>query len=102
MKNLQLFSIIIAALTIMASCKEKHKEGNSIEEPDIIPVKTASVSVLGVPDHISATGLVSTEDEAKYSFKIGGVISRILVQEGSPLNRASYWQPSIPPKFRQV
>jgi RND family efflux transporter MFP subunit len=82
MKKIQLFSIIIAALTLMASCKEKHKEGNPIGEPDIIPVKIAPVSTLGIPDKITATGLVSTEDEAKYAFKIGGVISRILVQEG--------------------
>ncbi|GAA3988563.1 hypothetical protein GCM10022210_46900 [Mucilaginibacter dorajii] len=82
MKNLQLFSIIIAVLTLMASCKEKHKEGNPIGQPDIIPVKIAPVSTLGVPDQITATGLVSTEDEAKYAFKIGGVISRIFVQEG--------------------
>jgi RND family efflux transporter MFP subunit len=82
MKNLPLFSITIAALILMASCKEKHKEGSPIGEPDIIPVKIAPVSTLGVPDHITATGLVSTEDEAKYAFKIGGVISRILVQEG--------------------
>jgi RND family efflux transporter MFP subunit len=82
MKKIQLFSIIIAALTLMASCKEKRKGGNLIGEPDIIPVKIAPVSTLGVPDQIIATGLVSTEDEAKYAFKIGGVISRILVQEG--------------------
>ncbi|WEA03838.1 efflux RND transporter periplasmic adaptor subunit [Mucilaginibacter sp. SJ] len=82
MKNIQLFSILIAAFTLIASCKEKHKEENPIGEPDIIPVKIASVATLGVPDQITATGLVSTEDEAKYAFKIGGVISRILVQEG--------------------
>lgn len=82
MKKIQLFSILIATVFLLASCKEKHKEQSPLGEPDIIPVKTASVSVLGVPDHISATGLVSTEDEAKYSFKIGGVISHILVQEG--------------------
>jgi len=82
MKKIKLFSIIIAALTLMASCKTKHKEGNPLGEPDIIPVKIAPVSTLGVPDQITATGLVSTEDETKYAFKIGGVISRILVQEG--------------------
>jgi len=82
MKKIQFLSIIIATIFALTSCKEKHKEENAMGEPDIIPVKTASVSVLGVPDHISATGLVSTEDEARYSFKIGGVINRILVQEG--------------------
>jgi RND family efflux transporter MFP subunit len=66
----------------MESCKEKHKDQNPTGEPDIIPVKVAAVSMLGVPDQISTTGLVGTEDEARYSFKIGGVISRILVQEG--------------------
>ncbi|MEO6521788.1 MAG: efflux RND transporter periplasmic adaptor subunit [Mucilaginibacter sp.] len=84
MKKIQLLSIAIATVTVtlLAACKEKHNKQNAMGEPDIIPVKTASVSVLGVPDQISATGLISTEDEAKYSFKIGGVISRILVQEG--------------------
>lgn len=66
----------------MGSCKEKHKDQNPTGEPDIIPVKVAAVSMLSIPDQISTTGLVSTEDEAKYSFKIGGVITRILVQEG--------------------
>ena len=82
MKKIQLFSIVISTLFLLTSCKEKHKEQNAMGEPDIIPVKISAVSVLGVPDHISATGLVSTEDEAKYAFKIGGVISRIFVQEG--------------------
>src|SRR4030095_16967726 len=31
---------------------------------------------------ITATGLVTTENDAKYSFKIGGVIDRIYVNEG--------------------
>jgi len=35
-----------------------------------------------LPKKINATGLVSTENEAKYSFKIGGVINRIFVDEG--------------------
>jgi uncharacterized protein involved in high-affinity Fe2+ transport len=65
MKKIKLLSIAIAVLTLLASCKEKHKEQNPMGEPDIIPVKVSAVSVLGVPDHISATGLVSTEDEAK-------------------------------------
>ena len=82
MKNIKLLSLVAATLIVVASCKEKNQKKDAIGEPDIIPVKISAVSVLGVPDHISATGLVSTEDEAKYAFKIGGVISRILVQEG--------------------
>jgi RND family efflux transporter MFP subunit len=82
MKKIHLTSTLIAAAILLASCNHKKEENNPLGEPDIISVKVAAVSMLGVPDQISATGLVSTEDEAKYGFKIGGVISRILVQEG--------------------
>lgn len=82
MKKINVLSILMAAVTILASCKQKHQEENALGEPDIIPVKVAAVSLLDVPDEITASGLVSTEDEAKYAFKIGGVISHILVQEG--------------------
>jgi len=87
MKKNQLFNILIVAVVALASCKQKYHEQNPLGEPDIIPVKVAAVSMLGVPDQINATGLVSTEDEAKYSFKIGGVINRIMVQEGQFFKR---------------
>ena len=82
MKKINLFSSIIAGALLIASCKHEQKAQNAIGEPDIIPVKVATIAALEIPGHISATGLVSTEDEAKYSFKIGGVISRIFVEEG--------------------
>ena len=81
MKKIQLFSLI-AAVSVLFSCKEENKAKNSLGEADVIPVKISAVSALGLPKNISATGLVSTENEAKYSFKIGGVISRVLVEEG--------------------
>jgi RND family efflux transporter MFP subunit len=82
MKKNQLLSMLIAAALLLFSCKEEHKDKDPLGEPDIIPVKVAAVPILEVAKNISATGLVSTEDEARYSFKIGGVISRILVEEG--------------------
>ena len=82
MKKTYLFSGVISILFLLASCKEGQKATNALGEPDIIPVKVSAMSMLEIPDHISATGLVSTEDEARYAFKIGGVISRILVEEG--------------------
>jgi len=82
MKKIQLLSGLVATVLLLASCKHEQKAKNALGEPDIIPVKVSAVSMLEIPGHISATGLVSTEDEAKYAFKIGGVISRIFVQEG--------------------
>jgi len=81
MKKIQLLSVI-AVVSVLYSCKEEDKEKNLLGEADVIPVKISAVSALGLPKKISATGLVSTENEAKYSFKIGGVISGVFVEEG--------------------
>src|SRR5688500_1407923 len=80
MKNIQLFSL--AAILVLYSCKHEDQAKIALEVADVIPVKISSVSALGLPKKINATGLVSTENEAKYSFKIGGVINRIFVDEG--------------------
>ena len=81
MKKIQLLSIL-AVVSVLYSCKEEDKAKNSLGEADVIPVKISSVAALGLPKIINATGLVSTENEAKYSFKTGGVINRIFVDEG--------------------
>ncbi|PUV24012.1 MULTISPECIES: efflux RND transporter periplasmic adaptor subunit [Sphingobacterium] len=80
MKRIQ-FTVISAAL-LLSSCKEHPKNTNPLGEPDIIAVKVSPVSSFRVPTSVQVSGLVSTEDQANYSFKIGGVISRILVNEG--------------------
>lgn len=82
MKKIYFLSGIVASALLISSCKHEQKAKNAIGEPDIIPVKIAPASVLQIAGHVSATGLVSTADEARYSFKIGGVISRIFVEEG--------------------
>ena len=81
MKNIQLLPLA-AAILVLYSCNHEDKAKKAFEVADVIPVKVAAVSALALPQKINATGLVSTENEAKYSFKIGGVISRVLVEEG--------------------
>jgi RND family efflux transporter MFP subunit len=80
MKKIQL--TLIALTSILFACKEKPKNTNPLGQPDIISVKVAPVSSFGSTKTIQATGLVATENEANYSFKIGGVIRSILVDEG--------------------
>jgi RND family efflux transporter MFP subunit len=80
--RIQPTSLLMAAVLLIFSCKDDHKLTNPLGEPDVIPVKTLPVSSLKLPGQVTATGLVSTEDEARYSFKIGGVINRILISEG--------------------
>lgn len=76
-------SIIISLLTLplFFSCKEEKKE-NPFETADVISIKTASVESLSLTGNISASGLVTTENQANYGFKIGGVVSRIYLEEG--------------------
>lgn len=77
-------TIIVSLLTLpfFFSCKEEKKENNPFETADIISIKTATVESLALTSNISASGLVTTENQANYGFKIGGVISRIYVEEG--------------------
>ncbi|MEZ2442848.1 efflux RND transporter periplasmic adaptor subunit [Chitinophaga sp. RCC_12] len=83
MKKLQFISgIAVIAFCLLAACKQGHKEHHPSGEQEIIPVKVSAASSIEIPGLINATGLVSTEEEAKYSFKIGGVITRIMVEEG--------------------
>ncbi|APA01002.1 efflux RND transporter periplasmic adaptor subunit [Flavobacterium commune] len=77
-------TIIISLLTfpLFFSCKDEKKENNPFESADIISVKTASVESLAFTNNISVSGLITTENQANYGFKIGGVVSRIYVEEG--------------------
>ncbi len=79
--------LLILAAGIIAGCKEKPKEKTHFEDSNVLAVKVLDVSSLDLSGNINATGLVSTEHEAKYSFKIGGVISRILVEEGQSFKK---------------
>lgn len=74
--------IFLFVLPLFYACKEEKKENNPFETADIIPIKTAEVQSLALTNNISASGLVTTENQANYSFKIGGVVNHIFVQEG--------------------
>lgn len=75
-------ALLLLALPFFYACKEEIKEHGSFEASDVIPIKTATVKALAVTGNIDASGLVTTENTANYSFKIGGVISRIYIEEG--------------------
>nr|WP_295928245.1 efflux RND transporter periplasmic adaptor subunit [uncultured Dyadobacter sp.] len=79
-------TLILAALFLIA-CNEKPKEKAHLDDTNVIPVKVSAVSSLETSGNITATGLVTTEHEARYGFKIGGVISRILVEEGQSFRK---------------
>lgn len=82
--NLILFS---ALFIFLASCGSKVKEDKPMFISETIPVKVISLSSSNSLSSIEATGLVTTESDAKYSFKIGGVIDKIFVSEGQTFTK---------------
>lgn len=77
----QLLFIAITAL-IIQSCASKANETKSISTTETIPVKVIPIDTDTNLSVIHASGSVTTENEAKLSFKIGGIIENILVKEG--------------------
>nr|WP_314896366.1 efflux RND transporter periplasmic adaptor subunit [uncultured Flavobacterium sp.] len=75
-------AICLFAFPIFYACKEEKKEHSPFETADVVSIKTATVESLALTSNISASGLVTTENDANYAFKIGGVVSRIYVEEG--------------------
>src|SRR5215470_13051420 len=74
--------MILATVPILSSCGSSANKTSILTEGEKIPVKIAPVQSHENESSITATGLVTTENDAKYSFKIGGVIDRIYVNEG--------------------
>lgn len=78
----------IMAIVIIISCgKKKHTESGNGFSAETIAVKTAPVKSNDAPAVITATGLITTANEARYAFKIGGVVEKIYVSEGQFFKR---------------
>jgi RND family efflux transporter MFP subunit len=75
----------LAVLILLNSCKQKAAE--KVFSDDTIPVKVVSLQSLQNPSEVLATGLITTANQANYAFKIGGIISKIYVQEGASFKK---------------
>lgn len=67
---------------LLTACGRKDNEKKQAITDDRIPVMVASIDTATGNSIIAASGLITTENEARLSFKIGGVIDAIPVQEG--------------------
>ena len=81
MKYKKPFIIGLLALIALACNDEKSVE-SKLSNSETIPVKTYNLLQSEGSVNIRTTGMLTTEKEAKYAFKIGGVIDRIYVNEG--------------------
>lgn len=83
-----IFALFIAVL--MTACGEKEtKKQETVSATDEIltPVQLAKIETVSRSESIVASGLVASSEEAKLSFKIGGVIQKIYVSEGQKVGK---------------
>jgi RND family efflux transporter MFP subunit len=73
---------IATAIIVLQSCSSQQGEKKSTTNNDQIPVRLLAINQDTSKNFIVTSGTISTENDAKLSFKIGGVIESIFVKEG--------------------
>lgn len=86
MRYTTLLSIVSLSVLIFA-CGKTEPEAQSIIKGEIIPVKVMELKQASFSSPIAASGTFSTKDETLLSFKVGGIVSKLLVQEGDAVKK---------------
>ena len=76
---------LIGLFVLLGGCGEKNKAAApaaATTEEEYIPVRTVDVQQRNISLPIHASGILSSSAEQRLSFKIGGVIRKIYVDEG--------------------
>lgn len=92
MKKFFLTPLMLAGLAfILITCKREAKKEDTTSQLD-----ESTIAVAVMPVHqgtydvpVISSGLISTETESKLSFKVGGIISRIYVEEGQSVSKGA-------------
>jgi RND family efflux transporter MFP subunit len=75
--------LCLSALTFTSGCRAASAGAlPQTSSTDVRPVRTTPVDHQAVAHPIRASGVVMAKEQATLSFKVGGVVSRILVQPG--------------------
>ncbi|MBC6367845.1 efflux RND transporter periplasmic adaptor subunit [Algoriphagus sp. AK58] len=86
MKYLSLsFSLLVSAF--LFACGKSETAPQISSKGAAIPVKVIGIKAGSFISSISASGNFSTKDETLLSFKVGGIVSKIYVQEGDPVKK---------------
>lgn len=82
MQKVLLQSLTLISLVVGIQACSSKAENQTVDEGASVAVKFSPVVEKMVSKPIYSSGLVSTTDEARLSFKIGGIIDKIYVREG--------------------
>jgi multidrug efflux system membrane fusion protein len=80
------YIFIPALLMIIVSCENRSKKESGTRE-DLIKVKAAEVVEKNIVFPIHSSGKLSAKTEQKLSFKTGGIINKIYVDEGQSVRK---------------
>ncbi len=84
MKPFSTFLILVFA-TFAFSCGKSEPQASIPNPGQVIPVSVLTLQKGGFSSEIQASGTFTTLDETLLSFKIGGIVSRVLVREGDEI-----------------
>jgi RND family efflux transporter MFP subunit len=81
------YFLLPAIISVLIISCGTHTEQALPAKEDSIPVKLIALNGEASRGFVTASGTLSTESQARLSFKTGGVIERILVKEGERVHR---------------
>ncbi len=82
------FSLFFPLLIfIFAACRQEKAEQKAIADEVVIATRSVPVTQSVRAEPIYVSGVVASADEAKLSFKIGGIVQRITVREGETVRK---------------
>jgi len=87
MKTMKYITSISLILLLWSCGKEEQKHDSGIVDETVIPVKTAKVESTTRSEPIRVAGTVASSEEARLSFKIGGIVSKVFVREGQAVRK---------------
>jgi multidrug efflux system membrane fusion protein len=76
---------LLAVTLMLITCRSKQEPDKT--QTNLVTVKTISVQKSTVSFPIHTSGMLGSKTEMKLSFKTGGIISNILVEEGQSVKR---------------
>ncbi|HVN42909.1 MAG TPA: efflux RND transporter periplasmic adaptor subunit [Steroidobacteraceae bacterium] len=76
----------VALVVALAGCGERPRSA-PVAAADIEPVRAAPVESARVAQQVRAVGVLTTRDEIRLAFKVGGVIDRMAVDTGDQVRR---------------
>jgi len=78
---------ILTLLTLSLTACGGSAEGRNTPPETVIPVQMANVVPAGQDATVTASGTLGAKDEVTLSFKIGGIVGRVLVDDGARVKR---------------